>query len=115
MSKFLQVLIDTVAFFLNPIASFCTALTGVVSLVLWCVANPQSAVNLFICKIIDVVSSVFPSTPPELKISTLLASLGGAVPLIGYGIFLDIAQLIFAMFSVVVIVKIYKLIPFKAT
>jgi hypothetical protein len=79
------------------------------------VANPEGAVNLFLCKIIDMVAGVFPSTPNNMRISNLIAGLGASVPLVGGGVISSLLSTVLGMFSVILIVKLYKLIPFKAT
>lgn len=111
----MQIIADLLAWFAKPILRIFLAIVSPVAWIIWAFANPQGAANLFICKIIDVVASVWPSTPDNLKVANLLGSIGGSIPIVGYGIVLDIAQMIGVMFGIVVIVKVYKLIPFKAT
>ena len=111
----MQAIADLISWFAKPIVRIFLAIVSPISWILWAFANPEGAANLFICKIIDLVAFVLPSTPPELKVSALIASAGESVPIIGYGILLDVAQMIGVMLSVIVIIKVYKLIPFKAT
>lgn len=89
------------------------AFTGPVGIVLGAIANPGGAVNSFICRIIDVVAIPFPSTPNNLKIVNLLAATGDSIPLVGRAVVYDIFTTAFSMLSIVLLIKIYKLIPFK--
>ncbi len=115
MESILSFIQSIIGFLLAPITRIFTASVGIVSLVLGAIANPEGAVNLFLCKIIDLIAAVFPSTPPEMKISYLLAGLGESVPMIGSGIVFSILQTLLGMMVIVLFVKLYKLIPFKAT
>ena len=96
--------------FLN---SFWKALSTIFSIVLGAIANPAGAVNTFICKVIDIVAAVWPSTPDSMKISNILVSFSTAFPIIGYGIVVEITQTIGTIFLLFAAIKIYKLIPFK--
>jgi hypothetical protein len=89
------------------------AITAPLSIIIGAIANPAGAVNSFLCRAIDLVASVFPSTPPNLKIATLLTSAGDSIPIVGRAVVYDIFSTIAIMFAVVLIIKVYKLIPFK--
>jgi hypothetical protein len=91
------------------------AVTTPIGVVLGAIANPQGAVNGFLCRIIDLIASVWPSTPDELKISNMLASVGTAIPVMGQGVVFTIFRTAFTMLTIVLLIKLYKLIPFKMT
>lgn len=97
----------------NPLYLFLISITSIIALILGAVADPAGAVDTFICKIIDIVVFVLPSTPDNLKIANLLMAFATAYPIVGWGIVLQIIQNISTMFAIVVVIKIYKLIPFK--
>mgnify|MGYP006888382439 CR=1 FL=1 len=111
----MQAIANLIAWFAKPIVRIFLAIVSPISWILWAFANPEGAANLFICKIIDLVALVLPSTPPQLKIGALISSAGGSVPIIGSGILFDVVQMIGVMLGVVLVIKVYKLIPFKAT
>jgi uncharacterized membrane protein YkgB len=121
MGDFFQFLANSVARFfsylfgfLSPVVLVISSLTGLVSLILGALNDPEGWVNQTICFIIDFVSSAFPSTPSNLKISSLIQS----VPLlnsIGFRFISDTFLLISGLAAIALVVKIYKLIPFKAT
>jgi ABC-type dipeptide/oligopeptide/nickel transport system permease subunit len=89
------------------------AITAPIGIVLGAIANPEGAVNGFLCRIIDVVASAFPSTPNNLKLSSLLASAGDSIPLVGRAVVFDIFTTAAAMLTIVLLIKLYQLIPFK--
>ena len=98
-----------------PVYMVAVALITVVSVILGAIINPSGAINTLICTVIDIVVFFFPSTPNDLKISSLLTAFSSAVPLVGWGIVLDIMNTCFTMLAILLIIKVYKLIPFKST
>lgn len=101
--------------FLNPVVSVFIATTSIVSFLMAALLNPEGAVNKFANSVIDKVAIVFPSTPNNLKLGYLLDEATSSMPSVGRGIIGDIFVTISSMFAIVVVIKIYKLIPFKAT
>jgi len=97
--------------FLNPIA----ASTPIVALALGAIADPEGWINSVICGAIDMIAVLFPSTPDNLKIAYLLNSVAAELPMVGRAIVFDTFQTIASISAMTIIVKIYKLIPFKAT
>ncbi len=101
--------------YLNPIVVFFSSIGGVVAVIVGTIQNPEGAVNTFLIKIIDLIHPIFPSTPDNLKIFSLLDEVAGSMPSVGRAIVYDVAQTLSVLAGFLVIVKIYKLIPFKAT
>ena len=101
--------------YIRPIVVFFFSFSGVLAVILGAVANPEGAVNTFLIKIIDLIAPVFPSTPDNLKIFYILDSVSNQMPAIGRYIVYDIAQTIGSIVAIVIVIKIYKLIPFKMT
>ncbi len=97
----------------NSINWIILAITAPISLILGAIANPAGAVNGFLCRMIDLIALVFPSTPENLKIVNLLAATGDTIPLIGRSVVYDVFTTAAAMLAIVLLVKLYKLIPFK--
>ncbi|MEM9817615.1 MAG: hypothetical protein AAF827_14600 [Cyanobacteria bacterium P01_D01_bin.6] len=106
-------LYDLVKWFAQPIVRIAIAVLGPLGVILGTFANPEGAVNSFLVRLIDWIAPYMPSTPENLKLANLIFS-GGAIP-IGQAVLNDVFQLIGLMLGVVLIIKIYKLIPFKAT
>ena len=101
--------------FLNPIVAVATGLTSIVAWLLGALADPQGAMNSIVNKTIDVIAAFLPSTPESLKLGFLLDSVAASMPAVGRGVISEIFVTISAMFGLVAIIKLYKLIPFKAT
>jgi len=102
-----------IAAFFRPITLVFASIIVFISFLLGALINPGGAANFVICKIIDVIDVALPSTPPALQISSLLQTASTGVPLVGYGVFQLIASTIFQFFLITVVIKVYKLIPFK--
>ena len=115
MFKFLQAIIDVLNLFLKPVTVIFLSLTGAVGWLLAAIADPEGFMNMAVCWVIDLISWVFPSTPDSLKIYNIIVSLADKMPLIGYSIIMEILQSIGIIAGIALVVKIYKLIPFKAT
>lgn len=115
MEGFLDNIFKIIYFFARPLVVICLSITSIVSLILGAISNPAGAVNAFICRIIDVILIPWPTTPESMKLGSLLSSFANAFPIVGYGIVLDIAQTLAGMGVLFVAIKIYKLIPFKAS
>ena len=78
-------------------------------------SDPQGLMNQTVCGAIDYIAHLFPSTPESLKISNVLNSVGDSIPGVGRAVIREIFTTIAAIFSISLAIKIYKLIPFKAT
>lgn len=111
----LQSIFSFVKWLFSPLYVLVTGLISVVALILGAISDPGGAVNSFICLIIDIVIFPLPSTPDSLKIGNLLQSFAAAVPIVGWGIILEIIKTCSTMLAILLIIKVYKLIPFKAT
>lgn len=105
-------LYDLLRWFAQPVVRIALAILGPLGIVIGAVANPQGAVNGFLCRMIDVIASVWPSTPSSLKLSNLFASSDAASGIYGY-LVSEIFSLALVCLSIVALVKLYKLIPFK--
>lgn len=100
---------------LTPIVIFFLSVTTIVALLLAAIADPNGWINSIICGAIDAISSIFPSTPENLKVSSFITLIGDNLPLIGKGVIYEIFLTITTITTIAGIIKIYKLIPFKAT
>jgi hypothetical protein len=92
---------------------FAIALGTILALLIGTVLDPTGAINALVCLVIDIVTAVFPSTPDSLKIGSLLNSIGNTIPVVGVGIVYDLFSTAAQMLGIVLIIKVYKLIPFK--
>lgn len=115
MGNFFNILFKIIADFFRPVVAVFAAITSAVALLLGAILDPAGAVNTFICKIIDLVDAVLPQTPANLKLGALISSAGSAVPFVGSGIVYEVFKTGFTMLAIVIAIKVYKLIPFKAT
>lgn len=111
MNSFLNALFQ----FLNPIVIFFASVAGIAAFLLGALADPQGFMNQVVCGIIDGVATIFPSTPDNLKIGTMIDSLGASMPAVGRGIIREVFNTILIIAGLLAVVKIYKLLPFKAS
>lgn len=79
----------------------------VFSLLVGAVLDPVGAVNSFFCMLIDIIASVWPTSP-----FTLADLLDQVPPFIGRGVFYEVLSMISSMALVFLAIKVYKLIPF---
>ena len=92
-----------------------TAIGEVFAVLVIAATDPTSFINTLICGLIDIVSIPFPSTPTELKLSSIVNLLSSTLPVFGKAIIESIIGTVRDLFVLYISIKIYKLIPFKAT
>lgn len=89
------------------------------SVLLGFLTNPGGVITAFACPILQAIFQFFPSTPDDMKViklfDNMIATFDQTFPIIGGGIFNEVLSSISAYFGIILLVKIYKLIPFKAT
>lgn len=100
---------------LTPVVVFFASVGVIVAFLLAALADPQGWMNQVVISIINGISFILPSTPNNLKIGTLINSLGNSLPFIGRGIITDIIQTLSSIFIIRMVIVIYKLLPFKAS
>jgi hypothetical protein len=108
-------LFAALASFLTPVVIFFVSVGVIVAFLLAALADPQGWMNKLIVSAIDYIVLIFPSTPLNLRIGSLIDSLGTSLPFIGKGIIREIISTIISIFSIRAIIVIYKLLPFKAS
>ena len=101
--------------YLKPLLKYALSFTAPIALVLGAINDPEGAINTFLIKGINLISVVFPSTPEDLKIASIINGLGDQLPLVGKAVIYEILQTLAVIFGLTLAIKIYKLIPFKAT
>lgn len=69
--------------------------------------------NTVIVAAIDFVAAFFPSTPENLKIGNIINNLASSMPAVGAGIIREIFGTITTIALLALVIKIYKLLPFK--
>ena len=92
-----------------------TALATIIGILVLAFTDPAGSINQFICFLIDIVSAPFPPTPDYLKLSFIINSLSSFMPIFGKSLIESIIGTIRDLFILYSVIKIYKLIPFKAT
>ncbi len=111
----MQQIIDALVWIGNVVRSFWLPL----SVVLGFITDPGGMMSTYACKIIGFIFLFFPSTPPQFRISTLYQSMisgfSTTFPIIGGGILDEVLTTILSLLLIITAVKIYKLIPLKAT
>lgn len=107
----MQVLIN----FLLPVVVVCTGLITIVAFLVSALQNPQGWMNSVVITTIDAIASLFPSTPDEYKIATMINAVGDSMPLVGRIVVREIFNTISFIASLGFAIKIYKLIPFKSS
>lgn len=100
--------------FLIPVAVVAITLFGLVAFLASAYLNPTGAWNGWVIGAIDHVAANFPSTPQQYTLAGLADSIADVIPF-GTGIIFEIFQSLIGLGGLMVIIKIYKLIPFKAT
>jgi hypothetical protein len=90
----------------------CTHTFLIICFVAACIRNPEGAINLFMIKLIDIISVPFPSTPSQYKLGTILTAFFNTYDNIGYDTLFEIFQGIFGMLAIYLGVKLYKMLPF---
>ena len=101
--------------YIKPLLVFAVSTNLVLQVIIGAIKNPTGAVNTFLIKIIDLIHPIFPSTPESLKMSSLIEEIDAVIPVVGKSIIFEVLELILIILGVSLVVKIYKLIPFKAT
>ena len=101
--------------FIKPIVIFFVSVAGIVGVVIGAIENPEGFLNTIICGVIDMIATFLPSTPDNLKIANIVDSLASQMPAVGRYIILDTLQTISSIAGISVAIKVYKLIPLKAT
>jgi len=105
--------------FITPVIVFFVSVVVIIAFLLGALADPQGWMNSVVDTTIDVIAAVLPSTPDNIKIGTIIESVistaGTSMPLIGSGIIREVFTTISIIAGLSLIIKIYKLIPFKAT
>jgi hypothetical protein len=84
---------------------FCTAYTAI--------KNPQGAINTFLINCVDVILKVWPSTPENYTIGSMLTAFSAQFPNLGWGSIYEIINGIVGMLLIFSTVKIIKYIPFS--
>lgn len=106
---------DLIFKIVKPIYAFFASIGSLIAFLLGGLANPQGLMNKIIIKTVDVIAAILPETPSNLKVSSVLNSVAGFMPNVGRDIVYEVASTIAAIAAISLVVKIYKLIPFKAT
>lgn len=115
LRNFFNPVLSVLLAFLSPITSVFLSLVAIVSWLLGALIDPQGFMNGVVNKVIDVVASILPSTPTSLKVGTIINSVAALMPNVGRAVISEIFISLVAIFGLVGAVKLYKLIPFKAT
>lgn len=87
-------------------------LSAVLCFVLFCIANPQNSINLFINNIIDIVIPFWPQTPDQFTLSSLYLNISAQFPFFGWGLLNEILEGFAGIFLIYMSVKVIKLLPF---
>lgn len=107
--------INFLLIFLKPVVVVFVSIVSIVAFLLGALADPQGWMNSVVITTIDAFASFLPSTPENLKIANILSEIGDSMPLVGKAIVYEVASTIGTISTISLAIKIYKLIPFKAT
>lgn len=88
------------------------AIGSIVCFIYNVIADPDGAINQFMIFLIDMVYSLFPSTPTQYTIGSMLSSFAAEHPAIGWGSVYEIFSGMSVMFGLWCIVKLWQLLPF---
>lgn len=97
----------------DPIVKISTVATGSIVCFLYnIINNPEGAINQFMIFLVDMVYSLFPSTPQQYTIGYMLSQFAAEHPYIGWGVIYEIFSGMAVMFGLWCIVKLWQLLPF---
>lgn len=99
--------------YFQPVVVIFVTITPIVAFLLGAFMNPQGAWNQIVVGAIDHVSAIFPSTPDEFKLINLVNQVADGLPLFGQRFVFNIFRAIGVIGGLSIVIKIYKLIPFK--
>ena len=108
-------IIDTIANFFEFINNIIEFIKEVIEWIVAIFKNPLGFLNQCINWVVDLIAGILPSTPEDLKINSLISKAGSSIPLIGEDLISELVSTFGQLASLATIIKIYKLIPFKAT
>ena len=103
-------LLSRVFKFLEPVLK---AVVPLIALILGAIADPTGAINSLVCRLIDFIAIPWPSTPESLKLANLLFPYPGST-ILEYSL-TEMVSLALQFLGIVLVIKLYKLIPFKAS
>lgn len=92
---------------------FLQGLFDFIALIWYIITHPLQFLGFLVCSAANSLFSILPSTPDNLKISSLISSIGSALPLVGSGIIHELFTTVASIVGILVLIKIYKLLPFK--
>lgn len=115
LRNFFNPAIAVILAFFNPVTSVFLAVVSLVSWLLGALSDPQGMMNGVVNTVIDVVATILPSTPNSVKVGTIINGVASFMPNIGRAVISEIFVSLLSIFALVGAVKLYKLIPFKAT
>lgn len=108
-------LIASALAFIASLSGVVIGLGIVIAFVVAAIADPSGWLNQSICFVIDMVVQFLPSTPQNLRLEGVVVTLSSHIPVIGLYAVREAFRAFRDIFSLIVIFKLYKMIPFKAT
>lgn len=96
----------------NWIFTMSCALTTIICLVYQAIKNPEGAINEFLINVLSSVLILFPSTPEDLKVASLLVKFNESFPQVGSYVLGEIFSGIVGLATVFFVVKLWKMLPF---
>jgi hypothetical protein len=105
---------SAIAFFAS-MAGIVTALGIILAVVIAALADPAGWLNQSICFVITMIAAVFPATPSNLRLESILVSLTPYLSDIGVYAVREAFHAFRDVLTFIMIFKVYKMIPFKAT
>lgn len=96
----------------NPLKCAAALAIPLLCLATAAVADPKGAVNTFMLHMVDATFSVWPSTPPNMKIGYLVAEFIGQVPLADNFYVLQTLSGVTGILAIVIFFKVLKSLPF---
>lgn len=108
-------LIASALAFFASLSGIIVGLGVIVAFVIAAIADPSGWINQSLCYAIDMIVSVFPSTPNNLRLESIILSISSYIPSAGVFLIREAYLAFRDVFSLIVVFKVYKMIPFKAT
>jgi hypothetical protein len=89
----------------------CGVFTTIICVVYNAVKYPEKAINLWICRVIDMIVGNLPSTPNNMKLGYMISIVLEDTP-IGGNTLVEIFSGLLGLLSIYLVWKVYRSLPF---
>ena len=115
MSAWFSLFLDVLTVLTELVAKNKATCASVVTVICFgwnVVTYPRGAVNQFMIMVVDMIASVFPSTPSQYQLYSMLDAFAAKFPQVGWGVIYEIFSGISGMLGIYLTIKLWRLLPF---